>query len=163
MPGSLAKCRRKWLTASSRGDRPRQSRDPRSLRISVLPTLNSEAVFGLIGDWADGLDAVTYSAFFTADGSGEIFCEVDDNATDQSATSGVTALATDWKVYRIDFTDVTNVLFFINGNHVATGTTFTYAAAGANAILQPYAGLYKASGAGLGKVLVDYVRLASYR
>jgi hypothetical protein len=36
MPGSLAKCRRKWLTASSRGDRPRQSRDPRSLRISEI-------------------------------------------------------------------------------------------------------------------------------
>lgn len=133
------------------------------VRLSVLPTANAEAVFGVIGDWADGPDAITYNAFFTADGSGEVFCETDDNATDASATSGVTALATDWKIYRIDFTDVTNILFYIDGNHVAIGTTFGYVATGANAVLQPYLGLYKVSGTGVGTMLIDYVRIASYR
>lgn len=129
------------------------------VKVSVLPTDVAEAVFGVLGDWADGPDAILYSAFFSADGGGAITCEVDDNATDQSAASGVTVLATAWHVYRIDFTSVTDIRFYIDGVHVATGTTFVYAATGANAILQPYLGLYKATGTGLGTIQVDYVRI----
>jgi hypothetical protein len=128
------------------------------VKVSVLPTLVAEAVWGLVGDWADGLDAITYSAFFTADGGGALACEVDDNTTDQSAAAGVTVLNTEWKTYRIDFTDLTDIRFYIDGVHVATGTTFKYVATGANAILQPYFGLYKASGAGVGTIQVDYCR-----
>lgn len=127
---------------------------------SVLPTGNAEAVIGLIGDWADGLDATTYSAFFTLDGSGEIFCETDDNVTDNSVTSGVTLVNTDWAVLRIEILDVTNILFYVNGNRVAGSTTFGYAATGANAVLQPVAGVYKASGTGVGTLLIDYIRVA---
>jgi len=128
-------------------------------KLSVLPTLLAEIVIGLVGDWADGPDNITYSAFFTADGSGEIFCEMDDNATDRSATSGVTCLSTDWKIYRIEAISASDVRYYIDGVHVATGTTFAYAATGANAILQPYIGCYKASGAGLGTIQVDHVRI----
>jgi hypothetical protein len=60
------------------------------VKASVLPTDAAEIVVGFISNWADGLDAATYSVFFTLDGSGEIFCEKDDNATDESVTSGVT-------------------------------------------------------------------------
>ncbi len=129
------------------------------INLAVLPTLVAEIAWGLLGDWADGYDASTYSAFFTADGSGEIFCETDDNATNASATSGVTATTAQTKICRIDFTDVTDVRFYIDGNHVATGTTFGYAATGANAVLQPFCGCYKASGAGLGTVKADYCRI----
>jgi hypothetical protein len=129
------------------------------VKLAVLPTSNAELVWGLVGDWADGADAITYSAFFTADGSGEVICEMDDNATDASATSGVTLTANDWAVCRIDFSDINNVLFFINGNHVATSTTFAYAATGANATLQPFFQAYKASGTGVGTLQVDYVRV----
>jgi hypothetical protein len=128
------------------------------VKVSVLPTLVGEAVWGLAADY-DVPDNITYSAWFTADGSGEIFCETDDTGTDQSATSGVTVLATDWKVYRIDFRDVTDVKFYINGSRVASGTTFPYAGTAANATLQPFLGCYKASGAGLGTIQVDYVRI----
>lgn len=126
--------------------------------LTVLPTGNAELVWGLLGDWVDGPDAATYSAFFTADGSGEVFCEMDDNATDSSATSGVTAITTDFLVCRIDFTDVTNVLFYVNGARVASGTTFGYAATAANATLQPFFSAYKASGTGVGTLTVDYCR-----
>ena len=130
------------------------------VRHSVLPTLVAESVIGLVGDWADGPDAITYSAFFSADGSGAITCETDDGTTDSGAiASGVTVTAAQTKIYRIDFTSVTDIRFYIDGVHVATGTTFAYAATGANAVLQPYLGLYKASGAGLGTLLVDYVRI----
>lgn len=128
-------------------------------KVNVLPTLVAETVIGLIGDWADGPDAITYSMFFTHDGSGEVFCEMDDNATDRSATSGVTATNTQTKIYRIDCTNIADVRFYIDGVDVTPSTAQAYAATGANAILQPYIGLYKASGAGLGKVQVDYVKI----
>lgn len=129
------------------------------VKVSTIPTDVAEAVWGLVGDWADGPDNIVYSAFFTADGSGEIFCEKDDNNTDQSVTSGVTVLNTDWKIYRIDCRDVTSIKFYINGARVASGTTFPYVATGANATLQPYLGPYKAAGTGVGTIQVDYVRI----
>lgn len=129
------------------------------VKVSVIPTLVAEAVWGLVGDYA-APDSITYSTFFTADGSGEIFCETDDNtAGEASATSGVTVVNTDWKVYRIDFRDVTSIKFYINGSRVASGTTFAYTATGANATLQPFFGCYKASGTGLGTIQIDDVRI----
>jgi len=129
------------------------------VKTTVIPTDVAEAVWGLVGDWIDGPDNIVYSIFFTADGSGEIFCEKDDANTDQSATSGVTVTNTQWKVYRIDCRDVTSIKFYINGARVASSTTFPYIATGANATLQPYLGLYKAAGAGLGTIQIDYVRI----
>jgi hypothetical protein len=133
-------------------------------KLSVLPAYVAEIVFGLVGAWADGPDAILYSVFFTADGSGLIYCEMDDNATDRSVTSGVTVLATEWHTYRIDATDIADVKFFIDGVGVALGTTFAYAATGANAILQPYLGCYKAAAAAaLGNIQVDFVRIYQKR
>lgn len=126
---------------------------------SVLPTLAGEIVCGLVSAWADGLDAATYSVFVTLDGSGEIFCEKDDNATDESATSGVTLVASEYCVVRIDCTDYADIKFFVNGNRVASGTTFDWAASAANSKVQPIFGCYKASGAGLGTGLLDYIRV----
>ena len=133
-------------------------------KLSVLPTLVGEIQFGLIGNYNAVPDSVAESIVFDADGSGLINCATDDATTDSGPiSSGVTATAAQWKVYRIDMVDVTNVLFFIDGVGVATGTTFAYAATGANAILQPGFQCYKASGAGLGDIQVDYVRIWSKR
>ncbi len=131
------------------------------VKVSTLPTDVAEAVWGLVGDWADGPDNITYSIFFTADGSGLIYCEKDDGTggSDQSVTSGVTVTNTDWKVYRIDCRDVASIKFYINGVRVASSTTFPYIATGANATLQPYLGLYKATGTGTGTIQIDQVRI----
>jgi hypothetical protein len=128
-------------------------------KISVLPTGNGEVVLGLISAWTDGLDAATYSAFFTADGSGEIICEKDDNATDETLTSGVTATNSQWKIYRIDFSEPGSIKFYIDGVQVASATVFDWAASAANSKLQPVFGCYKVSGTGLGTVVVDYCRV----
>lgn len=128
-------------------------------RPSVLPTGNAEIVVGVTSAWTDGLDAATYSLFATLDGSGEIFCEKDDNASDESATSGVTLTASDWAVLRIDCANVADVKFYINRQRVATATTFDWAATAANSKVQPIFGCYKASGTGVGTVLVDYVKV----
>ena len=130
------------------------------VKVSVLPTGIAEAVWGLAGDYVAPVDNITYSVWFTADGpSGEIFCEKDDANTDQSVTSGVTVLATDWKVYRIDCRDITNIKFYINGSQVASATTFPYIATGANATLQPFFGLYKGASVDVGTIQIDYVRI----
>lgn len=130
---------------------------------SVLPTGNAELVWGMVGNWVDGPDAATYSAFFTADGSGEIIAEADDNATDSSTTTGLTVLNTETKIYRIDFTDMTHIRWYIDGVEKLAATAIPYAATGANATLQPYFGAYKVSGTGVGTLAVDYVRIWSKR
>lgn len=127
------------------------------IKLSVLPTLNGVASWGLWGDWADGGSA--YRVGFEAAGSGAITCESDDNATDTPAASGVTATAAQWKIYRIDCTTQTDIRFYIDGSRVASSTTFANAASAANSKCQPHIGMYKASGAGLGTIQVDYVKI----
>ena len=137
------------------------------VNVSVLPTLTAEAVWGVIGSYsASGPDAATYSIFFTADGSGEVICESDDNTDDKSATSGITVVAGVLHVYRIDCTDVTSIKFYIDGVRVASGTTFPFAATGSNAQVQPYFGCFKptaSAGAGLATIEVDAVRITQNR
>jgi hypothetical protein len=131
------------------------------LNLSVLPTLNGVASWGLWGAWADGGSA--YRVGFEAAASGAITCECDDNATDTATASGVTVLTTDWKIYRIDCTTQADIKFFIDGVRVAASTTFNNAASAANSKSQPHVGLYKASGAGLGKIQLDYVKVLQNR
>jgi hypothetical protein len=128
------------------------------VQLSVLPTGNGQATIGVTGVWADGHDAITYSAFFTARASGELFCDTDDNVTDNNVTSGVTLLTTDWAILRIDCSDPTSIKFYINGNPVASTTTFGWTASASNSKVQPFIGVYKVSGTGVGTVTVDYVR-----
>lgn len=127
--------------------------------LSVLPTLAAEFVVGLTSAWADGLDATTYNLIATCDGNGLIACEKDDNAADESASSGVTLVADEYAIVRIDCTDPLDIKFYVNGNRVASGTTFDWVASAANSKVQPIFGMYKASGAGLGTALVDYVKV----
>jgi len=123
------------------------------VKLSVLPTLVTEAVIGIAAAYGVP-DNIATSAWFTADGSGELICEADNGSTDTTATSGVTVTNSDWKILRIDCIDEDDVKFYINGVGVATGSTFKTAAK-----CQPFLGLYKASGAGLGTLQVDYVKI----
>lgn len=131
------------------------------INLATLPTALAEIHIGLYGDWADGGSA--YRVEFLADGSGELLCVTDDNVTEISATSGITLTNTDWAVLRIDCTDKAAIKFFINGVQVAVATTFNYTATGANLKVQPFVGGYKASGAGVGTVNVDYVKVFQNR
>lgn len=119
-------------------------------QVSVLPTLVAECSLGLMGDHAAGILNTTYNVGFIIDVAGAVSCVLDDNAAQQTASSGVTMTVSTWYDFLIDCTNVNDIRFFINGANVATGTTFSYDATGANAILQPVFGCYKASGAGVG-------------
>ena len=132
------------------------------VRLQVLPTLVAEAYIGMAGDYVEGIiatDGPAEHALFVADGSGAIVIDTDDTATDTNNTAtGVTATAAQWKVYRIDFTDTADVRFYIDG--AAVGTAVTHDMSNDDTLkLQPYIGIHKESGAGLGTVWVDYVRM----
>lgn len=116
-------------------------------RLTTLPTLVAECNLGMQGDHADGILNTTYNAGFILDAAGAVSAIADDNVDAQSASTGVTMVVNDWYWFRVEFFDVTAVRYFINGALVAT---LKYAATGANAILQPVFGCYKASGAGVG-------------
>jgi hypothetical protein len=133
------------------------------VKLSVLPTGVGQATIGVAGAWADGHDAITYSAFFTARASGLLYCDTDDNVTDNDVTSGITLTATDWAILRIDASDPLNIMFYVNGARVAASTTFGWAASASNSKVQPFLGVYKASGTGVGTLTVDYVRLSQNR
>lgn len=94
-------------------------------RLSVLPTGSVVVCLGLCGDHNAAANTVAESIWFRADGNGVLTVETDDtvNETSQVAT-GITLTTADWCVARIDCTDIAAVKFFINGNRVASGTTF---------------------------------------
>jgi hypothetical protein len=130
------------------------------VKLKILPTIDGAdsavASWGLWGAWAA---ASNYRVGFEAIASGAVNCESDDTSADTSASSGITVTTADWKIYRIDCTTQTDIKFFIDGVRVASGTTFSNAAAGANALMQPYFGVYKPDGEAVGTIQVDYVSL----
>ena len=135
------------------------------VKLSVLPTTGVCAVWGIATDHNLDKDTVAVNAWFRADASGEVKVETDDttNNNDDVAT-GVTVLATDWKIYRIDFSDLTDVKFYIDGARVAGGTTFDMSnLTAAEQVVQFYFSLDKASGTGVGTMQIDYVRAWSQR
>ena len=127
------------------------------LSLTTLPTLNGVASFGLWGAWADGGSA--YRVGFEVPAGGIVTCESDDDATDTSAATSTTLVAGAYNVFRIDCTTQSDIKFYIDGARVVSGTTFNNAASAANSKSQPHCGLYKASGAGLGVMSVDYVKI----
>lgn len=126
--------------------------------LQTLPTLLSEAVWGLAGDKNAVADSVAESIWFKADGNGVIVAESDDATTNNDdVATGTTLTAGTFAIFRIDCSTITAVRFFIDGAEVAAGTTFDMSAV-AGLKLQPYFHIAKASGAGLGVLDVDYVR-----
>jgi hypothetical protein len=93
--------------------------------LQTLPTLLSEAVWGLAGDKNAVADSVAESIWFKADGDGVIVVENDDTSnTNDDIATGTTLTAGTFAIFRIDCTTITDCLFYINGARVASGTTF---------------------------------------
>lgn len=129
-------------------------------KLSVLPTGSVVACVGLCGDYNAAVNTVAESVWFRADGNGVITVENDDttNETSKIAT-GIALTTADWIVARIDCTNPADVRFYINGNAVATGTTFNMNTVPTLA-LQPVARIGKEAGATtVGTLQVDYVRV----
>ena len=127
--------------------------------LHVLPSVAGvEAVFGVSSSWIDGPDNAAEYLEFGANGSGAINLRSQDGTTQNSIASGVTVVADGWHVYRIDAVDLTDIKYFIDGVQVSATNALAFAATGANAILQPYASVYKAAGVGVATLQLDYVK-----
>jgi hypothetical protein len=134
--------------------------------MATLPTLASRGVVGMCGDTDPDKDAILESAWFKWDGSGAILIETDDTTLENTdVATGVTSVAGTPNIFRIDFTTLANVKFFIDGVRVASGTTFNMSnLAAAELIQQPYFSFDKATpNAGLGDMDIDYVKILSNR
>ena len=136
------------------------------IALTVLPTLVTEAHWGLLGeaqvDDKQIVSAEDYAEYcvFTADGSGIITINCDDNVAgaQHAVATGVTVLATVYHIYRIDVTDITDIHFYIDGERVAASTTFTLNSLVSD-LVQPVAIMTKHDGAGLGTLSVDYIKI----
>ena len=132
--------------------------------MSVAPGTAVRAVAGMAGDHNLAKDSVTEAAWFSWAASMATSVETDDTTNNTAATTGVTVVAATYNVFRIDFTTLTDVKFFIDGVRVASSTTFDMSnlTAGEQQ-MQPYFSLDKASGGGLGTMTIDYVKIWSNR
>jgi hypothetical protein len=128
-------------------------------RFTTLPAGASTAVIGLCGNHNAAIDTVAESIWFRHDFSGLITVETDDTVNETSkVTTGVTLVANEWVVVRADCANPANVLFFVNGNQVAAGTTFNMSNVAALQ-LQPVARLDKAAAApNVGVMELDYFK-----
>ena len=129
---------------------------------SVLPTSTVEQILGLHSAWIDGPDNASFYVRFNNTAAG-VQMQTKDGVQTLTASSGVVLTAGVFHIFRIDVSDPTNVRFFIDGVEVSTPKQFSFAATGANALLQPYASCYKASGVGVGSLHLDTVQVSMNR
>lgn len=129
----------------------------------VVPTGNVEVAFGLQSAWIDGPDNNAYYARFQALGSGVINFQTKDGVNTLSNVDSTVMAIDTFHNFRIDATDPTNVRFFIDGREVSAPRQMSFAATGANAVLQPYVSVYKAAGIGVGSVDVDMIQVGANR
>jgi hypothetical protein len=128
-------------------------------KLSVLPSAAGvQAVIGVASNWIDGPDNNTCYLQVGATANGNLLLRSYDGVTAVSAATGDVLTTADWAIARIDATDVSDVKFYVNGVKRNTLSQVNFAATGALAVLQPYAGMYKPSGVGVGTLTVDYVK-----
>jgi len=135
------------------------------VNMAVSPGTGVVAVFGMCGDHNLDKDTATEAAWFRMDASLALKVESDDttNNNDDIAT-GITLVAGTYNIFRIDFTTLADVKFFVDGVRVADGTTFDMSnLSAAEQQMQPYFSLDKATGTGLGDMNIDYVKIFSNR
>lgn len=108
-------------------------------------------------------DSVATNAWFRMEGSAStsaIVAETDDGTTDNDDKATGTTLAAVDKEFIIDFSKgLSDVRFFVDGAPVATGTTFSMAAASSTQQVQLLAQLQKASGTGVPSVTIKRVEI----
>ena len=136
------------------------------INMAVAPGAGVTAVAGMAGDHDVDKDSVTDQAWFRWDASMAVTCENDDTSDDNDkVATGVTAVAGTYNIYRIDFTTLADVKFFIDGARVASGTTFDMSTlSGATLKMQPYFSVDKTTGSAVfGDMNIDYVKIWSNR
>jgi hypothetical protein len=130
----------------------------------TVATLDSATtiVMGLGSARNDDPDAVAANAFFKLAGSNSVVCESDDGTNDNDDKATGVSLAATYKRFVIDFTGgKSNVKFYIDGNRVASSTTFDMSNYSSG--LQPIFQIQKTSDTNADSLTIDYVRITRKR
>ncbi len=127
----------------------------------TTPGTGVSVVAGMAGDHNLDNDTVAQHAWFRFDASMACKSESDDGTTDNDDKVVATLTTGVYYDFEIDFTDSSDVKFYVNGAQVTTGTTFDMSAYTAG--LQPYFSCDKASGTGACVLTLDWVRITASR
>jgi len=140
------------------------------LTFTTLPTTGTETVqaaWGVAGTHNTTLDSIDCNAWFRLESGAKstLLWETDDNVTDDDDNDASTTLvASTYNIYRIDFTDISAVKFYVDEALVGTGNMSGLTAAIGQ--VQPYFNVSKAKSSantGTGTMLIDYVRMYQNR
>ncbi|MFQ5489438.1 MAG: hypothetical protein ACE5GE_01845 [Phycisphaerae bacterium] len=128
----------------------------------VTPGTGTTVVFGLAGDHNLDKDTVAQNVWFRLQGGMDLLVESDDGTTDiDDIDTTVNLVSGAYGIFRIDLTDPADVRFYMNGQRLASTTTFDMSAFTGR--LQPYFSLDKASGTGAATLTLDWVRVTATR
>ena len=120
-------------------------------------------VLGMAGAQNDTADTVATNAWFRMQGSVSttaVVCETDDAVTDNDDKATGKTLAGTLKTFMIDFSKgISDIRFYIDGEPVATATTFSMSGLSAGLNAQPFVQLQKASGTGTPAVRIKKFRI----
>ncbi len=140
------------------------------LTFTTLPTTGTEtvqAVWGIASAHNATLDTVAVNAWFRLESGANstLLWEVDDDTTnDDDNDAATTLVASTYNIYRIDFTSLSAVKFYVDETLVGTGDMS--GAAGTDFKVQPYFNVSKvksSANTGTGTMLIDYVRILQNR
>ena len=141
-------------------------------KLAVLPTGVAGAAVGVGSAWVSGgfLSFSRYLGFGWA-ASGALLVYALDGvqtavsvAAKQIGGSAITTDTTTSHLYRIDWSNSSDIIFYVDGTRVnAVGSVTWTATAGANSNMQPWAEVYKASGTGVGTLTLDKIDMFNTR
>ena len=134
-------------------------------QLAVVPTGVAQAFLGVGTAWVGGpLNLSRYMGFIWNSNANLFITTKDGNGDTYSfaaAPIGGAAIVTDitlFHTYRIDWSNGADVAFYVDGNRVnALNSVIWNPSSAANAILQPWHTVYKASGVGVATINVDRV------
>jgi len=135
------------------------------VKITTDPTDQVELMFGLTGktystdNQVAEADDIPIHAFFVFDGAATCTIYTDDGTEDNDAVATGYSADAAYHIYRIDATETDDVKFYIDGAHVASGTTFDMSPDADHLEMSPYCVAVKAGGAGVCVYVVDYIRV----
>lgn len=119
-------------------------------------------VFGVAGDQNDTADSVAQNCWFRLAGSNTVVVETDDGTTDNDDKATGKTLSTAYKDFTISFAYGTDdVRFFIDGEPVATGTTFDMSAYTGS--LQVFVQFQKSADTNTDSVTIDRISVRGIR
>jgi hypothetical protein len=131
--------------------------------VHTAPTDQAELYFGFANAYVEGPIAEadagpTVHAFFCFDGGLAAKVFTDDAVTDNDAkATGVTVVADEFHVFKIEILSPTDVRFYIDRQRVAGSVVFDMSN-GTDIVLQPFVMAHKEAGTGVGSLYVDYVK-----